>query len=159
MSRLLMGLRTSQAFQLQAELIRVRHQRRAIMLRAISRVVSVESHGAYALEPVKSGRTDATNHCDHELTDYCADGMHFLRPIPTATTVRSMSPEVTREELRTRQRTRAGEYQDTRWWWLRMPGSGEDRVSIDANVVERWDPGDPGPGVKESRLGRYNHWL
>jgi hypothetical protein len=156
-----MGPRTSQAFQLQAELIRMRHQRRATMLRGISPMVSVESYGAYVLETVKSGRSDVTNRYDPALTYYCEDGI-ALRPIPTATTVRSMSTAVTREEareLRTRQRTRAGQYQDTRWWWLRMPGSGEDRVSIDANVVESWDPRDPGPGVKESRLGKYNHWL
>ncbi|PVF96572.1 hypothetical protein CPB86DRAFT_798761 [Serendipita vermifera] len=33
------------------------------------------------------------------------------------------------------------------------------RISVDISNVERWDPGDPGPGVKESRLGRYDHWL
>jgi hypothetical protein len=151
-----MGLRTSQAFQLQAELISVRQRQRATMLRAISPMVSVG--GSYVLETVKSGRLDATNHCDDELTYYCEDGMHILRPIRTATTIHSMSPEVTRDEvreLRTRQRTRAGKYQDTRWWWLMMPRSEEDRVCIDANVVERWDPGDSGPGVKESRLGRH----
>jgi hypothetical protein len=33
------------------------------------------------------------------------------------------------------------------------------RISVDVSNVERWDPGDPGPGVKDSRLGRYDHWL
>jgi hypothetical protein len=134
------------------------------MLRATSPMVSVKSDSAYVLETVNSGRSDVTRlaeRCDHELIYYCEDGMHALQAIPTATTVRSMSPEVAREEsreLRTRQRTRAGVYRGTRWWWLRLPG-GEDRISVDANIVERWDPGDPGPGVKESRLGRYDHWL
>ncbi|KAG8826633.1 hypothetical protein FRC19_008239 [Serendipita sp. 401] len=34
------------------------------------------------------------------------------------------------------------------------------RVCVDAAEVERWDPEDDrGPGVKDSRLGRYDHWL
>lgn len=57
---------------------------------------------------------------------------------------------------------------DSWWWWLsgkrnglRLPGGerGEVVVSVYAEEVERWEPEDIGPGVKETRLGRYDHWL
>ena len=48
-----------------------------------------------------------------------------------------------------------------RYWGRRRVRRRDARISVDASDVEWWDPadGDPGPGVKDSQLGRYDHWL
>lgn len=167
MSRLLMSLRTSQAFEMQAELICARHQQRGATLRAISPMVSVESHGAYALETVRSDAATSFMtrvECDNEGL-YCSENdKPTLQYHPKSTSIHSISTEMMPEEereLHMRRRTRAGVYQGSRWWWLSLPRRQveEDRITVDATLTEHWDPGDSGPGVKDSRLGRYDHWL
>ena len=74
-------------------------------------------------------------------------------------TVKMLSKE--EGERRTRERTRVGDYRKKWWRWVLGADSSrsEARISVDASTVERWDLGDPGPGVKDSWLGRYDHWL
>lgn len=57
--------------------------------------------------------------------------------------------------------TRADRRDERCYWGRRRMRQRDARISVDASDVEWWDPadGDPGPGVKDSRLGRYDHWL
>jgi hypothetical protein len=142
--------------------------------RSISPFVSVESHGNYALESFKSTAMYQKHtqlpymlqNTDIEPAEVhrCASGQS-LRPVRSPASWRSNTPEILSNEERERRmraRTRVGRYGKRWWWWwlLGMDASrSEARISVDASTVERWDPGDPGPGVKDSRLGRYDHWL
>ena len=93
----------------------------------------------------------------------CASGQS-LRPILSPASWRSTTPETLgkgdRERI-TREYMRSAAFGKRWWWWLFGVDSSrsEARISVDASTVEWWDPGDPGPGVKDSRLGRYDHWL
>jgi hypothetical protein len=143
------------------------------MLRSISPHVSVESHGDFALESLKSYSMSQKyaqppyilQNADIEVPDVyrCARGQSLrLVPIPASwhsSTVEMLSKE--EREHRMRERTRVGAYGKKWWQWVLGADSSqrEARISVDASTVERWDLGDPGPGVKDSWLGKYDHWL
>lgn len=165
MSHLLLSWRSIQAFQRQAELISVPYRQPTPVLRSVSPIVSVESHGDYVLNPMRSNTSSSgylntwSKHGDDGSLFFYKDEEGRRAQGPGSS--RSLSPEVLRENVREhkmRVKTRTGNYRDSRWWWLWGRGSVGD-VSVDAAISERWDPGDVGPGLKESRIGRYDHWL
>jgi len=169
MSRLLLSLKSVHAFEPKAELTSTKQR----MTRSASPLVSVESHGDYALESLKSSSLSHM-HVPPPFMSYNADtcamdreecsSRQSLCPVSGLTSTRFPTPNMSSKAFRERQmreRMRAVEYGKRWWWWLLGVDSKrrEARISVDASAVESWDPGDLGPGVKDSRLGRYDNWL
>lgn len=165
MSRLLLSLKSVCAFESNTDLT----PRCASRLpRSVSPLVSVESHGDYALESLKASRsrtmTPSTFYGSEPVDMYRSCSRQILRPVySSASWCSSTAETLTKGErdIRMRQFMRTGAFEKRWWWWLLGVDSAkrDARISVDASTVERWDPGDPGPGVKDSRLGRYDHWL
>jgi hypothetical protein len=125
-----------------------------------------------------TARTSSIGNRQHRSYDQDQGSAQFHQGHQTKTPTQPLYSQEQVNEHQMRQWMRSADYGNrgkmgveggNSWWWwlsgkrnaLRLPGGerGEVIVSVDAAEVERWEPGDTGPGVKESHLGRYDHWL
>lgn len=162
MSRLLLSLKSVSAFEATTELTTRPAPR---LPRSASPLVLVESHGDYALESLKSSSLSHGHNSSMfgPEDESRSTSRQMLRPVYSSASWCSTAVNTDKgeRERRMRERMRSGVFEKRWWWWVFGVDSTrrDARISVDASTVERWDPGDPGPGVKESRLGRYDHWL